>query len=129
MKELEWEVEISGYSYGQLLLLVKLYRFLFKPKGYKETARHSLRFGKKSISYHSDGAILWHINYSRLSYLEMPKSFSPGSMYDNSYSVFIHTNDQDKYCFASTLSQSTIERLKAEIEQISKTYNRVAEGL
>ena len=120
MNELEWEVEISDYSHGQLLLLVKLYRFLFKPKGYKEIVGHSLRLSNKSISYHSDGAILWHIDYCRLSHLEMPTSFSSCSMFDNSYPVFIHTNDQDKYCFSSTLSQNTIERLKSEIEQRSK---------
>jgi hypothetical protein len=109
----EWEVEQND----DLFPLFKLYHMLFKPSGYKEKIKYNLKFGKENLSYHKEDAILWHIEYTKLDYLELPKSFAPRTAFDNSYPIFVHTNDNDKYYFECTLNPKEINESKAEIEQ------------
>lgn len=112
----EWEVEQNDDFFP----LAKIYHMLFKPKGYKQKIKHYLKFGEENLSYHKDGSILWHIGYSRLAYLELPEGFISRSAFDNSYLVFVCTNDNDKYGFDCTLTPSELDELKTEIEQKAK---------
>jgi len=117
---MEWEVEINDDFFP----LVKLFHLLFKPRGYKQRIKHCLIFGEECLRYYRAEAMLWRIEHSRLSHLEAPPSFSPTSAFENSYTVFIHTNDRDKYDFASTLSPTQLEELKSRIEQLRKSHNQ-----
>jgi len=112
----EWEVEEND----DLFPSVKLIRLLFKPKDYKERVKHYIQFGQDSISYHAADSILWHIAYSRLGHLELPKSFSAATAFNNSYTVYVHTNDNDQYGFQCTLPAAYLNELKTEIEQRTK---------
>ena len=111
--KITWEVELNSAVFP----LVRIFHFLFKPKDYKERIKHCLTFDKNNLSYHKGNATIWEINYMRLGYLEIPKDLSPSSLLDNSYVVFVHTNDNDKYAFDSTLNPDKINELKSEIEQ------------
>ena len=70
------------------------------------------------MSYWVDGAILWHIKYSRLLNLEYPATFKPTSRFDNSYVAAILTNDADKYTFECTLSQQQLMALENKMADI-----------
>lgn len=111
--KVEWEVEEND----DLFPAIKLLNRLFKPKGYKTIVKHYLKFGQENLSYHKQNSILWHIPYKRLASLETPESYTPESVFNNSFSVFIHTNDNDQYGFECTLSEVELNKLKAEIEQ------------
>ena len=111
--KITWEVELNSAVFP----LVRIFHFLFKPRDYKERIKHCLIFDKKNLSYHKGNATIWEIEYIRLGYLELPKDLSPSSLLENSYEVFVHTNDNDKYAFDSTLTPDKINELKSEIEQ------------
>jgi len=111
--KITWEVELNSAVFP----LVRIFHFLFKPRDYKERIKHCLIFDKKNLSYHKGNATIWEIEYMRLGYLELPKNLSPSSLLENSYEVFVHTNDNDKYAFDSTLTPDKINELKSEIEQ------------
>ena len=111
--KIAWEVELNSAVFP----LVRIFHFLFKPRDYKERIKHCLIFDKNNLSYHKGNATIWEIEYMRLGYLELPKDLSPSSLLENSYEVFVHTNDNDKYAFDSTLTPDKINELKSEIEQ------------
>ncbi|MCL6415314.1 hypothetical protein MIB92_06605 [Aestuariirhabdus sp. Z084] len=113
--EFEWYVEVNEISYGQNAALVNLYHFLFKPKGYKDTKRHSLKFRDSSLAYFKEDSFFWHIEYSKISHLEWPENFDPASVFDNSYLVYIHTNDSDKYAFDCSLSSGCLKKVQEEV--------------
>ncbi len=75
--KIEWEVEVREHYSGLLWFFVKRFRAFFKTKSYIEKSYHNLNFANKVLSYHIGEVILWHIDYKRLSHLELPKSLSP----------------------------------------------------
>ncbi|KZZ35729.1 hypothetical protein [Oleiphilus sp. HI0117] len=114
--KIEWEVEEND----DLFPSIKLFYCLFKPKGYKTKVKHYLKFGQENLSYHKQDSIIWHISYKRLARLETPKAYAPVSLFNNSFSVFIHTNDNDQYAFECTLTEKELKKVKIEIEQRTK---------
>ncbi len=116
-----WVSILSGEDQinNDMFPVVKLLHFLFKPIGYKKRVKHRLTLDKEFLRYFKGGALLWRIECKRLSHLELPKKYSSDTTFDNSYSVFVHTNDQDKYDFETTLSQKKLEIIKLEIDKVS----------
>lgn len=104
----EWHIETKLQAYSQLALLAFVYRFLFKPKGYREFSHH--RFFKKGakLYYQVDNATSWIIDLSDFSHFAI---FGGESNFSETYEVLIHTKSHDVYSMECALSENDYSKM------------------
>lgn len=111
----EWEIETKPLTYGSSAVFVLLFRWLFKPKGYRELVTHRLFKKNDKIYYQRDKVTCWILELTRFSHLEIQQE--NGSQFNDALEILVHTKDKDIYYIECTLVGKELDKLKYSISE------------